>query len=74
MQTGEDLCSLSGVIKDEAIDEAAMDSDDLFREILAAPPCVLRGADTRRRSRGAETGSALSRRKHGCQFGQGDAD
>jgi len=46
MQTGEDLCSLFGVIKDETIDEAAM--DDLFREILAVPPnAVLRGADTR---------------------------
>jgi hypothetical protein len=36
MQTDEDLCALLGVVADEAIDEAAM--DDLFREILVAPP------------------------------------
>jgi hypothetical protein len=44
MQTGEDLCSLFGVIKDETIDEAAM--DDLFREILAAPPTPSSAAPT----------------------------
>jgi len=44
MQTGEDLCSLFGVIKDEIIDEAAM--DDLFREILAAPPTPSSAAQT----------------------------
>jgi hypothetical protein len=36
MQTDEDLCALLGVVADETIDEAAM--DDLFREILVAPP------------------------------------
>jgi hypothetical protein len=36
MQTDEDLCALLGVVTDETIDEAAM--DDLFREILVAPP------------------------------------
>jgi len=36
MQTDEDLCTLLGVVADETIDEAAM--DDLFREILVAPP------------------------------------
>jgi hypothetical protein len=36
MQTDEDLCALLGTGADETIDEAAM--DDLFREILAAPP------------------------------------
>ena len=44
MQTGEDLCSLFGIIKDEAVDEAAM--DDLFREILAAPPTPSSAAPT----------------------------
>ena len=43
-QTGEDLCSLFGVIKDETIDEATM--DDLFREILAAPPTPSSDAPT----------------------------
>jgi hypothetical protein len=36
MQTDEDLCALLGVVTDETVDEAAM--DDLFREILVAPP------------------------------------
>jgi hypothetical protein len=36
MQTDEDICALLGVVTDETIDEAAM--DDLFREILVAPP------------------------------------
>jgi len=44
MQTGEDLCSLFGIIEDETIDEAAM--DDLFREILAAPPTPSSAAST----------------------------
>jgi hypothetical protein len=44
VQTGEDLCSLFGVIKDETIDEATM--DDLFREILAAPPTPSSDAPT----------------------------
>lgn len=44
MQTGEDICSLFGVIKDETVDEAAM--DDLFREILAAPPTPSSAAPT----------------------------
>jgi hypothetical protein len=44
MQTGEDLCSLFGVIEDETIDEAAM--DDLFREILATPPTPTSAAPT----------------------------
>jgi len=44
MQTGEDICSLFGVIKDETIDEAAM--DDLFREILAASPTPSSAAAT----------------------------
>jgi hypothetical protein len=43
-QTGEDLCSLFGVIEDETIDEATM--DDLFREILAAPPTPSSDAST----------------------------
>ena len=36
METDEDICALLGVVADETIDEAAM--DDLFREILVAPP------------------------------------
>ena len=44
MQTGEDLCSLFSIIKDETVDEAAM--DDLFREILAAPPTPTSAAPT----------------------------
>ena len=36
MQTDEDICALLGVVADETIDEAAM--EDLFREILVAPP------------------------------------
>jgi len=36
MQTDEDICALLGVVADETVDEAAM--DDLFREILVAPP------------------------------------
>jgi len=43
-QTGEDLCSLFGVIKDEIVDEATM--DDLFREILASPPTPSSDAPT----------------------------
>jgi len=44
MQTGEDLCSLFGIIEDETIDEAAM--EDLFREILEAPPTPSSAAST----------------------------
>jgi len=36
MQTDEDICALLGVVTDETVDEAAM--EDLFREILVAPP------------------------------------
>jgi hypothetical protein len=36
MQADEDFSVLFDVVSDEAIDEAAM--DDLFNEILAAPP------------------------------------
>jgi hypothetical protein len=36
MQADEDLCALLGAGTGETIDEAAM--DDLFHEILAAPP------------------------------------
>jgi len=36
MQADEDLCAFFGAGAGETIDEAAM--DDLFREILAAPP------------------------------------
>ena len=36
MQTDEDICALLGVVADETVDEAAM--DDLFHEILVAPP------------------------------------
>jgi len=36
MQTDEDICALLGVVADETVDEAAM--EDLFREILVAPP------------------------------------
>jgi hypothetical protein len=36
MQTDEDFCALLGVVADETVDEAAM--EDLFREILVAPP------------------------------------
>ncbi len=36
IQTDEDICALLGVVADETVDEAAM--EDLFREILVAPP------------------------------------
>ncbi|KAH9987030.1 hypothetical protein BJV74DRAFT_885767 [Russula compacta] len=44
MRTDEDLGALFGVVTDEAIDEAAM--DDLFHEILAAPPTPPPSAST----------------------------
>jgi hypothetical protein len=38
MQTEDDLCTLLSVVADETIDEAAM--EDLFHEILLAPPTL----------------------------------
>ena len=44
MRTDEDLFTLFGVATDEAIDEATM--DNLFHEILAAPPTPSPSAST----------------------------